>query len=109
MTRPKQQATKEQWYAVCDKATGEAVSFGTVVGELAPHLEAVAIPGQPSKTVGTRWDPATRSVAAIPIVAAPPPDRVGELLDDPVVAAVMTRLSGGERAALAEKLRTKFG
>lgn len=116
MTRPKlnplpvEGPKSEQWFAVVDRASGEAVSFGTVVADPLPaHLEAVPIASQPSKRAGTRWDAASKSVTAIPMVAAPPPDRVGELLDDPVVAAVLTKLSGGERAALAEKLRARFG
>ena len=108
MTRPKQQASKEQWFAVCDKVTGAAVSFGTVLGELAANFEAVPIPGQPSARLGTKWDSSTRTVVDLP-PPAPAPDRVGELLDDPVVTAVVAKLSAGERAALAEKLRAKFG
>lgn len=108
MTRPKQSpaATKEQWFAVCDKATGEAVSFGTVLGELPASLEAVAIASQPSKRAGTRWDPATKAVVDIPATA--PRDVVGELLADPVVAAITARLSKAESAALEEKLRAKL-
>lgn len=99
-----------QWYAVIDRVTGAAVSFGTVLGELGEAVEAVAITAQPSKRAGTRWDPLTRAVVAIPSERAePPPDRVGELLDDPVVNAALAKLSMAERLALGEKLRAKFG
>lgn len=113
MTRPKQafepieEPKPEQWFAVVDRATGEAVSFGTVLGELAAHLEAVPIATQPAERQGTRWDAATKTIVTIP----PPParDTVAELLSDPVVAAIAEKLSKAESAALTEKLRAKFG
>lgn len=99
-----------QWYAVIDRVTGAAVSFGTVLGELGAGLEAVEIAAQPSKRDGTRWDALARAVVEIPAVqAVPPVDRVGELLADPVVDAALARLSAAERLALGEKLRAKFG
>ena len=92
------------WYAVVDKQTGEAVSFGTVLAdELPEHLEAIEIASQPSKRDGTRWDAATRKLVEIP--APPVVDRVGLLLADPVVTAITAKLTSGERAALEEKLR----
>ena len=97
------------WYAVVDNLTGEAVSFGTVLAEPLPaNLEAIEIAAQPSKRAGTRWDAATKALVAIP-AQPPPPDRVGELLADETVVAITAKLSAGERAALAEKLRGKFG
>ncbi|RTL22686.1 MAG: hypothetical protein EKK55_14305 [Rhodocyclaceae bacterium] len=116
MTRPKlnplpvEGPKSEQWFAVVDRASGEAVSFGTVVADPLPaHLEAVPIASQPSKRAGTRWDAASKSVATIPVVEVPSRDVVGELLADPVVSAITEKLSKAESAALAEKLRAKFG
>ena len=92
------------WYAVVDKQTGEAVSFGTVLAdELPAHLEAIEIAAQPSKGDGTRWDSATRRIVDIP--TPPVVDKVGLVLADPVVAAITAKLTAGERAALEEKLR----
>lgn len=113
MTRPKLDITPieepkaEQWFAVVDRATGEAVSFGTVLGELAPNLEAVPIEDQPAERRGTRWDAATKTIVTIP--QPPARDTVAELLADPVVAAIAEKLSKAESAALTEKLRAKFG
>lgn len=87
------------WYAVVDKATGEAVSFGTVLGELVDHLEAIQILEQPDRT--KRWDAATKTIVDVP----PPPDAVATLLNDPTVSAITSKLSKGEKAALEEKLR----
>lgn len=99
-----------QWYAVIDRVTGAAVSFGTVLGELGAGFEAVEITAQPSKRAGTRWDAMTRAVVEIPAARAEPPvDRVGELLADPVVKAALEELSTAARLALSEKLRGKFG
>lgn len=113
MTRPKnlaiEEAKPEQWFAVCDRATGVAVSFGTVIADPLPeHLEAVAITAQPSKSERTRWDPVTKSVVELP---SPPPPRdvVAELLDDPVVAAIVEKLTKVEAAAFDEKLRAMLG
>ena len=98
-----------KWYAVFDRATGEAVSFGTELADPLPaHLEAVEIAGQPGRKAGTRWDAATRGIVALP-ASPPPPDRVAELLADETVVAITAKLTAGERAALAEKLRGKFG
>lgn len=113
MTRPKldslpiEEPKAEQWFAVVDRETGVAVSFGTVLGDLAANLEAVPIADQPAERAGTRWDPATKSVVSIP--APPARDVVGELLADPVVAAITEKLSKAETAAFTEKLRAKFG
>lgn len=80
MTQPKgtpiEEPPTEQWFAIVDKATGEAVSFGTVLGELAPELEAIPIADQPSKRAGTRWDAATKTVVEEP---SPPPDTSAEV------------------------------
>lgn len=57
-------------FAVINSATGEAVSFGSVVADPLPSgLEAIAIDHQPG--TGERWDSDTRSVVSIPA----PPDR----------------------------------
>lgn len=94
-----------KWYAVVDKTTGAAVSFGTVLADPLPdHLEAIEIPEQPSKKKGTKWDSETRTIVSIPSV--PPRDKVGEFLADSTVQAIISKLSQGERAALTEKLRT---
>lgn len=113
MTRPKQpividQPMPERWFAIVDRATGEAVSFGTVIAdELPAHLEAIEIPAQPSKRALTRWDAATKGIVNMP--APPPrPDVVTELLADPVVSAITEKLSRGERTALEEKLRGRL-
>lgn len=106
MTRPKETKT-EKWFAICDRTTGEAVSFGTVLAnELPPHLEAIEILAQPDKD--TRWDAATKSIVGIP-PPPPRPDVVTELLADPVVIAITEKLSKGERTALEEKLRGRLG
>lgn len=112
MTRPKdliiEEPRAEQWFAIVDRTTGDAVSFGTVIAEELPaHLEAIAIPAQPSRRALTRWDPATKSIVEIP---PPParPDVVTELLADPVVAAITEKLTRGEQAALEEKLRGRL-
>lgn len=96
------------WYAVVTKATGEAVSFGTVLGELPATLEAIEIAAQPSKADGTRWDAATKRIVQIP-PPPPKPDAVNEFLNDLTVQALIAKLTTGERAALTEKLRGKFG
>ncbi len=101
--------TAPKWYAVVEKATGVPVSFGTVLAEVLPaHLEAIPIEAQPSKAALTRWDAATKAIVAIP-PPVPPPDRVGAFLADATVQALFEKLSSGERAALADKLRSKLG
>lgn len=94
----------EQWYAVIDEATGEARSFGTVLADVLPDgLVAVPIAKQPNRA--QRWNAAKRAIEAV----APAPDRVTEFTADPTVAAIVSKLTAGERAALLEKLRGKFG
>ncbi len=59
-----------QWYAVIDKATGAAVSFGTDLADSLPAtLVAVPINHQPTRE--EMWDAATKVIVARP---APPPD-----------------------------------
>lgn len=63
------------WYAVIKSATGEAVSFGTSVGDRLPAgLEVLVIDHQPGKR--ERWDETTRAV-----VSRPPtnPERLADL------------------------------
>ena len=51
----------EQWYAVIDSATGEALSFGTTLADPLPAgTEAVAIDHQPG--AGERWDAGKRAI-----------------------------------------------
>lgn len=54
------------WYAVVNRQTGEAASFGTeVAAELAPDLEALPLPGPPD-FARQRWDaPGRRLVAKV--------------------------------------------
>jgi hypothetical protein len=63
----------ERWFAVIKKATGEAVSFGTVLPDVLPDdLEAVPIDHQPGE--GEGWNAATRSIVKLP-PPPPPPER----------------------------------
>lgn len=52
----------EKWFAVFEKNTGRAVSFGTVIANPLPeHLESVFIIEQPKKGV-SRWDSSSHSI-----------------------------------------------
>lgn len=48
----------EQWYAICDISTGEAISFGTVLGDFGDRCLAVKVDGPPD---GRVWNAATRT------------------------------------------------
>lgn len=53
------------WYAVVDKKTGEALSFGTeVANPLPPEFVAVEIDHQPQ--AGEMWDPKQRKLVTAP-------------------------------------------
>lgn len=81
------------WFAVIDKATGEAVSFGTVIADPLPaHLEAVEVEGQPKKGVRA-WDAATRTMVPH-VVPSPAKTAVEEKLDAALaeLATVKTKL-----------------
>jgi hypothetical protein len=55
-----------QWYAVIDEATGEALSFGTVLADPLPAgMEAIPIDGPPR---GRVWVQATRTLSDYPVV-----------------------------------------
>lgn len=95
-----------QWFAVCDRATGEAVSFGTVVADVLPdHLVVVPIAAQPSKSSATRWDAPSRSVVVIPQTPVAQRDRAAELMDDPIVSAILDKCTKAERLAFIARLQ----
>jgi hypothetical protein len=53
------------WYAIVD-ATGEAVSFGTVIANPLPEgLTSIEVAGPPSAT--EQWDKVTRAAVARPV------------------------------------------
>ena len=49
---------EEQWYAICDNASGEAVSFSTSIGDLGASCVAVPVDGPPD---GRTWDATRRA------------------------------------------------
>lgn len=54
-----------QWYAVIDKATGEALSFGTEVADPLPaELGAIPVDHQPGAS--EIWDKTRRAIVARP-------------------------------------------
>lgn len=56
-----------RWYAVVNRETGEAVSFGTVLANPMPvHLEAVPIGDRRPDFTKQQWDPATRALVDLP-------------------------------------------
>lgn len=82
----------DQWYAVIERASGRAVSFGTEIADPLPAaLEAVPIDRQPG--AGERWDAVTRTVVAVPKTTIETKrDRLADL-----------RAKGWANLALAEK------
>ena len=50
-------------YAIIERATGEACSFASVVGDLPSHLEAVEVDGLPD---GRPWDALKRAYGERP-------------------------------------------
>jgi len=84
----------EQWYAVVEKSTGRAISFGTKIASILPaEWEAIPISNQPgSEQV---WDEATRS-----LIPRPPKvliDRVDDVLAKPTVQTFISGLNSGQR------------
>jgi len=71
------------WYAVVDKATGEAVSFGTILADPLPtDLEAIEIEGQPKKGL-RKWDSAARQMVPHLLQAGKSPE---EKIDEALTA-----------------------
>lgn len=89
----------EKWFAVVDRVTGEAVSFGTVLADPLPsHLEAIEVAQQPDGSV--MWDARTRA-----LVARPPRKTASERLkEDPQVAAIYDKLTPLEQQVLSDKI-----
>ena len=52
-----------QWWAVCDKETGEAISFATSLGDFGDRYLAYKVDGPPD---GRPWDVATKTFGPRP-------------------------------------------
>lgn len=57
-----------QWYAVIDKKTGEAVSFGTEIAseDILKEKGLISIPIDHQPGEGEKWDPKERAVVPAP-------------------------------------------
>lgn len=89
------------WTAVYESATGRLESVGQIVADPLPvGFEAVVLPGRPES--GEMWDAGTRWFVSRPIEVLI--DRIQDLTNDPVLAAVWTRLTVSQRQVLRDRL-----
>jgi len=94
-----------KWFAVCEKATGRLISTGTIVADpLDSGLEKIELADAPDFSAQD-WDPVAKTLTA----KAPAATRVEMLVGDSAVAAMLAKLTLGERTALRQKLDELFG
>jgi hypothetical protein len=95
------------WYAVYEEATGRLRSLGQVVADPLPAgLVAASLDSLPDLK-NRVWDDVARG-----FVNRPPEvlvDRLQDLVDDPLLGAVWSRLTVAQRQALRERLVRLLG
>lgn len=72
-----------QWWAICDKATGEAISFGTSLGDFGDRYIAYKVDGPPD---GRPWDAATKTFGPKSAPSKPPLQKAREAYATAVTA-----------------------
>ena len=82
---------QNQWFAICERATGKLVSIGTVYSELPAQLEAISINGP--LLPNEQWNAATKAKVQVQAVVTPTVTKqqaatvLKNLLEDPPTGA----------------------
>ena len=94
------------FWVVFETATGRLVSTGSVLAEPLPAgLTATDLGARPADTL--MWDAATRTHVARPAKVLV--DRLQDLIDDPVLAEVWSRLTANQRTILRNRVVALLG
>ena len=93
----------DKWFAVCETATGELKSVGTVIVDPLPKdLEAIALSDEPDWSLNI-WDNAAKGL--IPRPPDPPlKDRVDDIMAEPEFLLLGVATKDQYTAAIAKNL-----